>query len=119
MYKITIQETIGQVSKKTTVETDDVDLVKAMLQMKQDVYVHSDVDNLNIDPEWQELMQWYREQKAKKEVDETPDTVPGIKEWLEQQDRKRQETKPSPFPQPYVNPFTKPFDPYSPFTVTC
>lgn len=123
MYKITIEETIGEISKKTTVETDDVDLVKAMLQMKQDVYVHSDVDNLNIDPEWQELMQWYREHKAKEKSTTTSEEA--IKElarlWeeVEKESKKKTPGTPYTFPQPYVNPFTKPFDPHSPFTVTC
>lgn len=123
MYKITIEETVGQVTRKTTVETDDVDLVKSLLEIKENVSVHSDVDNLNIDPEWQELMKWYRETKAKeKSIDANEEPIRELaKLWeeVEKESNKRGPETIYTLPHPYVNPFSKPYDPYNPFTVTC
>lgn len=123
MYKVTIEEILGEVKRVTTVETDDVDLVKTLLEIKENLSVHSDVDNLNIDPEWQELLKWYREKKAKeKSTDANEEAIRELaKLWeeVENESNKRRTTPPYTFPQPYVNPFSKPYDPYKPFTVTC
>lgn len=120
MYKITIEEIVGQITKKTTIETDDVELVKSLLIEQEVISVHSDADNLNIDPEWQELMQWYKRQKEQTlKLPEDEKLMEALRKLLEEQHR-----KPSypPFDAPYGVP-TSPWkitqDGPNPFTVTC
>lgn len=94
MYKLTIEEIIGEVRKVTTLETEDVELVKLLLLKEERIQVDSDVPNRNINKEWQELMDWYKKELNKR----------------------------SPVVQPYQNPgspWQTPFDPNNPFTVTC
>ncbi len=119
MYKVTIEEVVGEVRKLTTLETDDVELVKLLLLKEERIYVESDVPNLNIDPEWQELMQWYKEQKKK----EQPQKLSENKELMEslrrlQEQQRRSEAAPLPTP---LNPWpqTPPYDPNLPWTITC
>lgn len=118
MYKITIEKTVGEVSNKTTIETDDVELVKTILEKNGNVSVESDVDNLNIDPEWQELLQWYhkkREEEEKTEAEKYNEVIEQFKKTMRQCERGPGQ----PFPKPYVSPFTTPYDPTNPFVVTC
>lgn len=99
MYKVTIEEVVGEVRKITTVETEDVELVKELLRIERVIEVDSDEANRNISQEWQELQKWLEEEQAKQRKPCTP-----------------------PFGAPYEspgNPWTKPYDPYSPFVVTC
>lgn len=118
MYKITIEKTVGQVSKKTTIETDDVELVKTILEMNGDVSVQSDIDNLNIDPEWQELLQWYRKKKEEEEKTQSERFDEALEKIIK--DMKENERRPvKPFTEPYVSPFTMPYNPTNPFTLIC
>lgn len=101
MYKVTIEEVLGEIKKITIIETDDVELVRELLDLKHVKEIDSDEPNRNISEEWQKLCQ---EQLEKMRKDVEPFTQP---------------FKIKPLPQPYVSPFTKPYDPYNPFTVTC
>lgn len=119
MYKVTIEEVIGEIRRISVLETDDVELVKLVLKTQSVIEVDSDIPNLNIDPEWQELMEWYRQQKDKEEP-----TTDVYEDFLEQLRRiEKESTKRSPMPpfspQPYVSPFTTPYDPSNPFIVKC
>lgn len=99
MYKVTIEEVVGEVRKTTTVETEDVELVKELLRIERVIEVDSDEDNRNISQEWQELQKWLEEEQAKQRKPYAP-----------------------PFGAPYESPgtpWTKPYDPYNPFVVTC
>jgi hypothetical protein len=98
MYKVTIEETVGEISKRTILETDDVELVKEVLGAKNVVEVDSDEPNRNISPEWQKLQDWMNKQLEERK------------------------TSPYPFGSPYETPsqpWIKPYDPYNPFVVTC
>lgn len=61
MYKITIKETVGEITKETLIETDDVELVKKILVKQEILKVDSDAPNRNIDPHWTELQRIWRE----------------------------------------------------------
>lgn len=37
MYKVTIKETVGNITKETTIETEDVELVKELLFPKSEI----------------------------------------------------------------------------------
>ena len=37
MYKVTIKETVGNITKETTIETEDVELVKELLFPKPEI----------------------------------------------------------------------------------
>ncbi len=99
MYKVTIEEVLGEIKKTTIIETDDVELVRELLDLKDVKEVDSDEPNRNISEEWQKICQEQIEKMRK-----------GGEPF---------EIKPSPFTQPYVSPFIKPYDPNNPFTVTC
>lgn len=43
MYKITIKETVGEVTKETTIETDDLELTKQILVSEEIIKVETDV----------------------------------------------------------------------------
>lgn len=122
MYKLTIEEVVGEIRKLTTLETDDVELVKLLLLKEERIYVESDVPNLNIDPEWQELMQWYKEQRekeAKKLSDET-ELMEAFRKIREEQKRKGASPLPTPLnPWPPYDPNLPWGTPGSPFVVTC
>lgn len=117
MYKLTIEKKVGEITSKTTIETEDVELVKLVLTHEQVLSVHSDVDNLNIDPEWQELLQWW---KNKKDSEKSP------YEELIKEMNKRQTEPASPL-NPMQNPHVLPYGTGdrgwqlgdNPFTVTC
>lgn len=111
MYKVTIEEIVGEVKRVTTLETEDLDLVKLVLQVGKVTQVSSDVDNLNIDKDWQELLQWWKDQKVK------PLT---LEEQLKKVMEEMRKARPIGVqPQPDVSPFSKPYDSNQPFTVTC
>lgn len=63
MYKVIIEEVAGDLKKVVTLETEDVELVKSLLEIGNVKSVDSDIANLNIDAEWQELWQWYQNKK--------------------------------------------------------
>ncbi len=60
MYKVMIEEVIGEIKRVVTLETEDVELVKTLLEIGQVKSVDSDVPNRNIDKEWQELLDWLK-----------------------------------------------------------
>lgn len=72
MYKVTIEETVGEISKRTILETDDVELVKEVLGAKNVVEVDSDEPNRNISPEWQELQDWLNKQSEERKTSPYP-----------------------------------------------
>lgn len=111
MYKVTIEEIVGEVKRVTTLETEDLDLVKLVLQVGKVTQVSSDVDNLNIDKDWQELLQWWKDQKVKPLTPE--------EQWKKVMEEMRKARPIGVQPQPYVSPFSKPYDPNQPFVVTC
>ena len=89
MYKVTIEEVLGDLKSTKIIETDDVELVRELLDLKDVKEVDSDEPNRNISEEWQKIC-------------------------LEQLEKMRKEVEPfeiKPLPQPYVSPFTKPHDP--------
>ena len=91
MYKITIKETVGEVTKETTIETDDLELTKQILVSEEIIKVETDVPNQNIDENWQILQKiWEDTQKPPKPYDPL---------------------------QPYRDTGSWPFS--TPFTVTC
>lgn len=91
MYKITIKETVGEVTKETTIETDDLELTKQILVSEEIIKVETDVPNQNIDENWQILQKiWEDAQKPPKPYDPL---------------------------QPYRDTSSWPFS--TPFTVTC
>lgn len=109
MYKVTIEEIVGEVKRVTTLETEDLDLVKLVLEVGKVTQVSSDVDNLNIDKDWQELLKWWKQHSVK---------LTDQERWEKAVEKVRQ--KPIVVqPQPYVSPFNQPYNPYNPFTVTC
>lgn len=70
MYKITIKETVGEVTKETTIETDDLELTKQILVSEEIIKVETDVPNQNIDENWQILQKiWEDAQKPPKPHD--------------------------------------------------
>lgn len=118
MYKVTIEEVIGEIRRISVLETDDVELVKLVLKTQSVIEVDSDIPNLNIDPEWQELMDWYRKQKEKPAQ---KDPYESILERIREMEKEANKRGPMPpfSPQPYVSPFTTPYDPSNPFIVKC
>lgn len=91
MYKITIKETDGEVTKETTIETDDLELTKQILVSEEIIKVETNVPNQNIDENWQILQKiWEDAQKPPKPHDPL---------------------------QPYRDTGSWPFS--TPFTVTC
>lgn len=92
MYKVTIEEVVGEIRKITTLETDDVELVKAVLTKNALVKVESDKANLNIDKDWQELLDWYK--------------------------KKHEQEKDKPY-KPFIRPLEPWEMQVSPFTITC
>lgn len=70
MYKITIQATVGDVNKTTTIETDDLELVKQILVSEEILKVETDIPNQSIDENWQILQKiWEDAQKPPKPHD--------------------------------------------------
>lgn len=61
MYKITIKETVGEITKETLIETDNIELVKEILVTQEILKVDSDAPNRNIDPHWSELQKVWKE----------------------------------------------------------
>lgn len=57
MYKITIEEKVGELITTTTIETADLEFAKYLVEGRGLVSIESDLPNLNIDKGWQELMQ--------------------------------------------------------------
>lgn len=55
-YKVKVEEKVREVSKVTMLETDDLNLVKAILKMEEKVTVDSDLPNRNISKEWEDLV---------------------------------------------------------------
>lgn len=55
MYKVTIEEVLGEIKKTTIIETDDVELVRELLDLKDVKEVDSDEPNRNISEEWQKI----------------------------------------------------------------
>lgn len=111
MYKVTIEEIVGEIKRITTIETEDVELVKLVLEIGKVKEVSSDVDNLNIDKDWQELLQWWKNRNAKPLTPE--------EQWQKVVEEMRK-TKPIGIqPQPHVGPLTEFYGPNKPFTVTC
>lgn len=121
MYKLTIEEIVGEVRKITTLETEDVELVKLLLLKEERIQVDSDVPNRNIDKEWQELLDWYKKSWVKDKSNDNGINPYEVKPFTDEG---------LPYPNqkyPGVNwpsPLTTPFSPtqfpgHSPFTVTC
>nr|DAY73850.1 MAG TPA: hypothetical protein [Caudoviricetes sp.] len=50
MYKITIKENAGEVTREVIIETDDLELAKEILVSEEIIKVETDVPNENIDP---------------------------------------------------------------------
>lgn len=90
MYKITIKETVAEVSKETIIETDDFELAKQILVSAEIIKVETDIPNESIDDNLRNL------QKA----------------W---EDARKIPTQPYP---PYRTGDGWPY-PTTPFTVTC
>lgn len=60
MYKITIKETVGEVTKETTIETDNLELAKEILVSEEIIQVETDVPNESIDPGMESLKEIWR-----------------------------------------------------------
>lgn len=60
MYKITIKETVGEVVKETTIETDNLELAKEILVSEEIIKVETDVPNESIDPGMDTLKEIWR-----------------------------------------------------------
>ena len=62
MYKITIKETVGEVTKETTIETDNLELAKEILVSEEIIKVETDVPNESIDPDVAKLRDIWKQQ---------------------------------------------------------
>lgn len=62
MYKITIKETVGEVTKETTIETDNLELAKEILVSEEIIKVETDVPNESIDPDVTKLREIWKQQ---------------------------------------------------------
>lgn len=60
MYKITIKETVGELTKETTIETEDVELVKELLFPKPEIKDNDeqlDEDNETARDKWKKQLE--------------------------------------------------------------
>lgn len=62
-YKVTIKETVGDISKTTILETDNLDLTVDVLGLEDLATVDSDLPNRNITKEWEDLVKKVEERK--------------------------------------------------------
>jgi hypothetical protein len=70
MYKITINETVGEIVKETVIETDDIELTKQILVSRDILAVETDTPNQSIDENWQTLQEiWKAARKPPKPYD--------------------------------------------------
>lgn len=70
MYKITIKSIVGDLSKETTIESDDLELIKQILVSEDIIKVETDVPNQSIDENWFNFQKiWEDAQKVAKPHD--------------------------------------------------
>lgn len=61
MFKIKVNKKVGEVETIVEVETDNQNMVLAILRHCDVVGIDSDAPNRNVDPDWQNVMQRARE----------------------------------------------------------
>lgn len=63
MFKVKVVKSVGEIKTVVEVETDNENMVLGILRHCDVISVHSDAPNINIDTDWQHLLQRVREQE--------------------------------------------------------
>lgn len=76
MYKITIKETVGEVTKETPIETDNLELAKEILVSEEIIKVETDVPNESIDPDVTKLRDIWKNPQPPYQTGDWPFSTP-------------------------------------------